>query len=242
MSMIAIGARSQQGVPVNIPYTEAMAAGSADSVVWEFTGGASANETGVGVLTGADLVLTQAGGVGASSGGSRPIANQNQYFTCTAAALVAMLNGAEWLYAKKIKNCGRSLAKELMALGGGGGYLHAYANDANGRFGGAIIAPSGAAVGFIEPPGQVSATDVTWLCWWRKNTNFHFGFVAQENMPMRWEDFPSGQRLVCVGAGNNSGATWATQQFAVGLSGGFSNIMDISTLVMSQRGLGAPLF
>ncbi len=153
-----------------------------------------------------------------------------------------MLNGAEWLVAQKIENCARAVTQRLLAFGGGTGYLQSYANDANGRFGGAIIAPSGGAVGFIEPPGQVSDTAVTWLCWWRKNTNFHFGFVAQENMPARWEDFPSGQRLVCVGAGSNAGATWATNQFAVGLAGGYSNIMDISTLVMSQRGLGAPLF
>ncbi|MHC1700272.1 MAG: hypothetical protein AB9900_04720 [Humidesulfovibrio sp.] len=240
MSMIAIGARPQQGVPVYIPYTEAMAAGSADSVVWEFTGGSSANETGVGCLTGADLVLTQAGSVGASSGGYRSISNINQYFTCTAAALVSMLNGAEWLVAQKIKNCG--LANELFAFSGGGGYLHSYANGgALGYFGGAVRAPSGAAVGFVEPPGLVSPTNITWLCWWRKNSNFHFGFVEQDTMPTRWEDFPSGQRLVCVGAGNNVGATWVSQAYPVGLAAS-STLRDIAAAVISRRGLGAPLF
>jgi len=240
MGMIAIGARPQQGVPVYIPYTEAMAAGSVDSVVWEFTGGAGANETGVGALTGADLVLTQAGSVGASAGGYRSIANTSQYFTCTSAALVAMLNGAEWLVAQKVKNFAWSTSKEQLDLLGGGA-LRSYANNSSGFIGGSVNSPSGVQVSFMEPPAPVPTPAVAWLCWWRKNANFHYGFVAQETMPTRWEDIPSGQRLVCVGAGSNAGATWATQKSIVGFSG-YSNVMDIAAVVMSQRGLGAPLF
>ncbi|PKN07946.1 MAG: hypothetical protein CVU73_11150 [Deltaproteobacteria bacterium HGW-Deltaproteobacteria-8] len=56
----------------SLPLTEASA--DANVFVCEFTGGASANETGVGGgLTGSDLVLSQINGVGASVGGYRPI-------------------------------------------------------------------------------------------------------------------------------------------------------------------------
>lgn len=59
-----------------------------NDLVWEFTGGAATNETAVPganvSLTGADLVVTQNGGIATAVDGGRPIANDSyQYFMAT---------------------------------------------------------------------------------------------------------------------------------------------------------------
>ena len=71
-----------------VTLSEAEASVGVDDLVWEFTGGAGTNETAVCGsnvgLTGVNLVATQNGGIGAASGGGRPIANNSyQYFVAT---------------------------------------------------------------------------------------------------------------------------------------------------------------
>jgi hypothetical protein len=86
MSRLAFGGQGKSGIEskytfVPLPITEAEADGA--TYVCEFTGAAGANEVGVGGgLTGADLVLTQHGSVGASVGGYRRIVKDtNQAFS-----------------------------------------------------------------------------------------------------------------------------------------------------------------
>lgn len=105
---------------LNIPLVETEA--DADSYVCEFDGGASANEVGVGGgLTGADLILTQSGGVPAASGGGRSLTSPSMYFQSTAACFNAF-NMAENLTV--IYQC-----SELSAAG-----ALCYARLANGFF------------------------------------------------------------------------------------------------------------
>ncbi|MBI9078882.1 MAG: hypothetical protein JEY79_03975 [Pseudodesulfovibrio sp.] len=89
MSRFTIGGVGNSEGPykfTTLPTTEADVGNN--DLVWEFTGGAATNETAVRgenvSLTGADLVLTQNGGIAAASGGGRPVANDSyQYFTAT---------------------------------------------------------------------------------------------------------------------------------------------------------------
>lgn len=76
------------------PLVWTQAEADANNFVNEFSGGASANETGVGGgLSGADLVLTQNGGIAAASGGWRPLTN-TQDFTMTSTALNTFLQNS----------------------------------------------------------------------------------------------------------------------------------------------------
>lgn len=94
MARMAFGGNGDRGGGVgdlgitflNLPTVESEA--DADSFVCEFSGGAAANEVGVGGgLTGADLVLTQNGGIPAVSNGGRKLTSPSMYFQCTAACL-----------------------------------------------------------------------------------------------------------------------------------------------------------
>jgi hypothetical protein len=69
-----------------LPITRAKA--DTDSAVWEFDGAANADEPGAGGgLAGANLVLTQYGGVPAADGGGRSFTAASMYFKPTGAML-----------------------------------------------------------------------------------------------------------------------------------------------------------
>lgn len=78
---------------IELPVTEAAATSTA--FVCEFTGGAGANETGVGGgLTGADLVFTAVNSPGASSGGWRPIVKDTNQGLCPTTGFVTTITQA----------------------------------------------------------------------------------------------------------------------------------------------------
>lgn len=87
MGSIILGTPSAGGALSFSPLPEAESAADANNYVAEFNEGATTNVTGVGGgLAGADLVLTQSGGVGASVGGWTPISDgSSQKFTPTVA-------------------------------------------------------------------------------------------------------------------------------------------------------------
>jgi len=223
--------RSCRTNQIVLPYTEAAA--DANTFVCEFLGGANANETGVGMgLTGADLVLTQVGSVGASSGGFRAL-TAAQGFACTAPFAAAFLNTAEWTYALRMKSATLVAGKFFWVLeqsAGSAFYMEAKSIVATGATSlntNPLITSFAAAV--------TSATD-TWVVAWLKSGKLHFGWVTQASLPTGWDDFPATQRGCVSGQATMSG-TWNTLS-AVGYSSG-GIAMSVGALVASKVGLSA---
>lgn len=90
MSRLAFGGMGEGSGYTFAKLPETEAAVGVDDMVWEFVGAANTNETavcGTNVgLTGADLVATQNGGIGAAADGGRPITDESdEYFVATLA-------------------------------------------------------------------------------------------------------------------------------------------------------------
>lgn len=218
---------------VVLPSAEADA--NADTFVCEFTGGPSEHEAGVGLgLAGADLVLTQSGGIAASSGGYRALDGTDDLFTCTATMAASFLNQAEWTYALKLKSLtvtpGKffvnmfdgTAAQMLLGIGDASGVL-------NGRIGRqARILSTNTVV-------NNSAT-AWWLCIWFKAGVYHIGWVQQDNIPTGWDSFPTGQRA-CAGGGVANSVTWTTLNIVS--SAAAPPAMSVGVLVCSKIGLAA---
>lgn len=227
--------RSCRTNQVILPYTEAAA--GANTFVCEFTGGAAANETGVGLgLAGADLVFTQVGSVGASSSGYRPIAGASQYFTCTVPFLQAFLNGSEYTLMRKIKNVATTTGKYISYLEGT--TTAQFDINPTGKFRDVHYQSSGSYPSLS--PSTTFANNVEyWHARWKKNGVLHFGWVAASaGVPTGWDSFPPGQRAAVYGIPDFTGEAWGTTRAIVGLSGS-SAIHEIGVLVASKYGLGA---
>lgn len=225
------------GVPELLPDTEALA--DANTFVCEFTGGAGANETGVGLgLAGADLVLTQVGSVPAASSGYRALNGSSMYFTCTAPFLQAFLAAPEWTLAHKVKSFTVAAAKYLY-LFQGTKRLNALSFDASGRFYGQYDANGTFASLSVSNAGYTNTSTPTWFCTWKKSGILHFGFVAQENIPTGWDSFPQGQRLALYSPVTDyNGDAWGTTRHIVTSNGGYA-ALSIGVLVASKIGLSA---
>lgn len=216
-------------VPVILPTTEAEA--DANTVVWEMTGGSSANETGVGGgLTGADLVATQVGGVPAAVSGFRTL-NGSRGFTITASA-ATLLAGEEFTLALLIKDPAPSDGQYLNLL---------------------LSSTGGPIQGFMHTGGLLAQTCVTarscsqslplpsgpcWSVLWRKHGNIHHAVTEDDTLPGRWEDFPSDRRVIGIGLPKYGGA--GTELSVVGRASQALPV-DVGRIVISTLGLGAPL-
>jgi len=221
---------------VFLPTTEAAA--DANTFVCEFVGGANANETGVGLgLTGADLVLTQVGSVGASSGGYRPIANVNQSFTCTEAMLQAFINGSEWSILQKIKNIGTTAVKYPLVLAGTN-VLEIQINPAT-FFGLYHTDASGTPHSYLRIQTAFVNNASYWLAVWKKNEVLHFGWVVDSGFPPTgWDSFPPAQRAALRGVADFTADAWGSVANIVGYTG-YSPVMEIAVVVASKTGLAA---
>lgn len=219
---------------LDIPIREADA--NTDSYVCEFTGGASANEVGVGGgLTGADLVLTQYGGISAASGGGRTLTSPSMYFQCTAACFNSF-NLATNLTV--IYQC-----SALTALG-----ALCYARLANGFYlsGDAMVNMS------LYSPGAGGDTRCSvgasapglphnGKFWHILSFNYNSGvgmagIAIKDELPNRASDFVA---LSCFkNASHNftSSTTWnASHRAIVGNSVGSSGLFKIHSLTMSKK-------
>jgi hypothetical protein len=217
------------GVPVVLPFTEATA--DANTFVCEFTGGSSANETGVGLgLTGADLVLSQAGGVGAASSGHRGLA-PNKYFTGTAAFVAAWANQPEWSFFLEFQSNVIAVNATLWDLETSTRGLNPQAAFASGIYN-LYANPQ------IITPGDTlpNTTSSIYAGAWLKNNILHFGWKITDIMPIGWDDFPATQRVACRGVAQFSG-TWTTLRVAGSTSYGAT--MNIGRVIASKIGLAA---
>lgn len=233
---------SYRTASLSLPVTEATA--DANTFVCEFTGGAGANETGVGGgLTGVDLVLTQVGSIPAASGGFRTLNGTTQYFTCTANALVTMLNGTEWTIMWRVKNWSNVDMRYLCDLRDGtlnNGFI-AINKATTTSYLDATVSNKRELYTAVGGGPTVSAALDGWFAMWRKNSNVHYGFLSGSVAPTGWESLPQSQRFVVVNHGDFSADTWATRQHIVGSSTGYP-ALDIGGLVISKYGLpGAPV-
>ena len=246
MGMISIGSgAAARGLPVFLPTTEALA--DANTAVWEMTGGASANETGVGGgLAGADLVLAQAGGIGAASSGYRAISSASMGFQPTAAAVAAMLGGAEWsimllLNTWTIEGSDNRYIMYLSATSVVNGeiYLSRRTPNTSGTMVSGIS--NGIFTGLVPHTTVPNATGDIWVAMWRKGGSCHTGWVAGSVAPTGWDSIPTTQRQLLIGAGNMAANDCGTYRYIVGLAGN-SGITKVGRVVMSKLGLqAAPL-
>jgi hypothetical protein len=241
MSMIAMGSgAAARGLPVFLPYTEATA--DANTAVWEFTGGAGANETGAGGgLTGADQVLTQVNGIPAAIGGFRSLA-ANQKFTCSPAMLAAMVNGPTWAMMWRVKewsNAASSYLSRMIPSDTTKGRVEFYKADSTGALlgGGAL---NGVSFSSVYIPTPMGAGFDGWAASWVINNNWHIGYLSGDAPPTGWDSIPAGQRQVLYGHGQNTGAVWSTLDI-IGAAAGYPTLR-IGRLVISKLGLqGAPV-
>jgi len=230
-----------RGLPVFLPNTEAAA--DANTFVCEMTGGAAANETGVGGgLTGADLVLSQNGGIPAAASGFRVLDGGSQFFTWTAAALLAMLGGSEWTMMWRLKNWGLTASTylcRLLATDTTVGNCQIFRTNTSGNCTATGVL-AGASAGSIILPGQLNGTFDGWFTIWRKDACLHAGFLAGSAPPTGWDSILPDNRQVLRGFGSMPGVTWTTLHI-IGSSNGYP-AMSVGTFVASKIGLqAAPL-
>lgn len=228
--------REQRSAGVVLPTTEAAA--DANTFVCEFVGGSSANETGVGLgLTGADLVLTQTGSVGASSGGYRPLANNTQAFSSTVPFLQAFINGSEWSLLRKVRNVATT----------NGGFISRLTGTANIDV---SISPASlmratftntSSPNAALTPSTLFANNVEyWIAMWKKSSILHFGYVlvSSANPPTGWDSFPRNQRSCLSGYPDFTADAWGSNTYVIGLPSA-TGVFEIGTLVASKYGLSA---
>jgi hypothetical protein len=219
---------------VVLPTTEAGA--DANTFVCEFVGGASANETGVGLgLAGADLVFTQVGSVGASSAGFRPIADVNKRFTCTVPFLQAWANGSEWTLMRRVKGIASTTARYLWYIAG---TASLYSQITPASYLALKTTWAGPAASIIAATSF--STSEYWEAAWKKGGIIHYGFVlsSSANPPSGWDSFPPTQRSCVRGITDFTADAWGTYVDIVG-STGASAVHEIGVVVASKIGLAA---
>jgi len=208
-----------------LPTTVATA--NANTFVCQFLGGAGANETGAGLgLTGADLVFTQYGNPGASSGGWRACST-TAGFNCTQGLLDAGLLGLEWTLALQVRN---AIGYVYDLTGVPDARLYSYeGNSASSN----IYSPKISLLGQVLSAPNVAHWRVSWL----KDGIIHLGVKESETLPRGWEDFTAHQRVARRVNSSFAGAAYTGIRYALGYlnSGG----LDVKTWLLSKTGLSA---
>jgi hypothetical protein len=227
-----------------LPITEALA--DSNNFVCEFVGGSSANETGVGGgISGADLVLTQMGGIAAAVNGARTVAAAaGKGFTAPYGLIDPFArNAAGFSGLFRFRNISAAVG-ELFAWGyyggknaGGGGFsMFFYANEKQGsQVSASVINEAGDVMSAGVPYGNGPVvippnTDLSLLISFDYTTRLTFwgiglgdkqpvdlsGFTAFSLMPPMTTGFTPPAAAFTGYSPYDSQATWGTSNCIVG--------------------------
>ena len=164
---------------------------------------AGGNETGRGVVTGADLVLTEGGAVAVpgavGSPPSRLFNNTDESnFTATSTLLETLLTGNEFTIIVKIENLGNSITNDDAIF---------YLKDSDNKLWWFIrqnptdnirVLINGASDATEQDLGAAATNIVLYLAMWRGSGNTRAGWCTTGSgltgQPTKWSDFAAGNR------------------------------------------------
>ncbi len=160
---------------------------------------AGGDETGRGRgLSGADLVLAQAGNIAGASGSPpyRAIDGSNDYFSFTTTLRDSLNGESEWTVIVKLDNYVLSATYGQVLTGPSEIWMREYTNNKC-----AFYSPA-RGLNNTMTTDDIPAGTLSWWCMWCDGSDVRAG-IATGSKPTKWSDFSSGLRVGPTGAAEN---------------------------------------
>lgn len=181
------------------------------------------NDTGVGLVTGADLVLTQAGNIPGATGTppSRDLDGAGDLFTITTTLADAFLTNDEWLILVKLNGVALATFEYIFDINKDATHLIYAFNHSVNTLNGRII--NGAESVTTGTTGIMSAGTTYYVAMWKQSGgNVYLGFTTTR--PTKLSDFGANDRVSFGAVGDFSGNSF------VGVKNLFANLGNTQTL------------
>jgi hypothetical protein len=195
---------------------------------------AGGNETGQGLVTGADLVLTQSGNVAGASGNSRWFDGANDYLSgTTTLTTTALKDRTSWTILMKLNTLNAGSDISLCFGLTSGASNHIYIEQNGGAMKVNAYDNGNLRLGTATADTYPTAGDVYFAVWGSPGYNIRAGFTTTK--PTKWSDFAATKRVEGTAAVTWAG-TWSINHNFICYSAGSSctNVRVYYVLLASE--------